>query len=300
MQETVLITGGSGLVGTRLTEILISKGYGVRHMSRRGNLSAQVPAFKWDISTGDWDRNAIEGVHYIIHLAGAGIADGRWTKRRKEEILQSRVKSSQLVCEMVKASNGKIKGVVSSSAVGYYGIDKQLDIVTEETEPGDDFTAKVCVKWEEAVSKCSSETKLGILRTGIVLSTKGGAMPKMAAPIKLGVGSPIGNGQQPMPWIHMDDLCNMYIHAMENGLEGVYNAVAPMPVSNKVFTQELARTLNRKILLPNVPAFALKLLFGEMSQILLTGVSASSKKIEATEFKFSWPNLDIALGDLYK
>lgn len=299
MQETVLITGGSGLVGTRLTELLIDKGYAVKHMSRTRNLQAKAPAFKWDLGSGDWDRDAIEGVRYIINLAGAGIADARWTANRKAEILDSRVKSSALVCEMVKASNGKIKGVISSSAVGYYGVDKYSDVVTEQSEPGEDFMAQVCIDWENAIMECSKETKVAIVRTGIVLSTEGGALPKMALPIKLGVGSPIGNGQQSMPWIHIDDLCTIYLFMMENSLEGTYNAVAPAPVSNKVFTKELAKALHRKIIFPNVPSFVLKLIFGEMAQVLLTGVSASSKKIETSGFTFGYAALDLALEDLY-
>lgn len=299
MQETVLITGGSGLIGTRLSQLLVQKGYAVRHMSRKRNIEGNIPSYKWDLKTMEWDRGCIVSVSYIIHLAGAGVADGRWTTKRRKEIVNSRVKSSQLVCEMVNEAKGSIKGVVSTSAIGYYGIDRELDIVHEDAAPGEDFLAQVSVKWEEAISECSNTVNVSVIRTGIVLSNKGGALPKMALPVKLGVGSPLGTGEQPMPWIHIDDLCRMYIHAMEKGINGPYNGVAPEPVSNKVFTQELASVLNRRILLPNVPAFMLKLLFGEMAQVLLTGVNASSDKIAATGYEWNFKTLDLALEDIY-
>lgn len=279
---------------------MVEKGYVVRHLSRTRDLQARTPSYQWDLNKKTWEEDAIEGVSYIIHLAGAGVADGRWTAQRKKQILNSRVFGSELVCQMVEQAKGKIKAVVSSSAVGYYGMNRGSEIAKEDSTPGNDFLADVCVKWENSILQCASETKVSILRTGIVLSSKGGALPKMALPVRLWVGSPIGSGHQAMPWIHIDDLCTMYIYAMEQQLEGAYNATAPEPVENKVFTKVLARVLRRKTFLPNVPAFVLKLIFGEMAQVLLTGVNASSEKITSKGFVWQFTNLESALRDIYK
>jgi uncharacterized protein len=292
MQETVLITGGSGLIGTRLTQLLIKKGFGVRHISRNC-IHNDNPCFAWDLKKGVWDLKAIQGVTSIIHLAGANVAEGRWTNKRKRQILESRIKGSELVCEMVEASSGAIKNVISASAVGYYGVNI-IDILMKETAlPGKDFLADVCVQWEQAISRCTA--KVSIFRTGVVLSNIGGALPKMLAPIKWGLGSPLGNGSQWMPWIHIDDLCSMYLYALENKLEGIYNAVSPQPTTNKALTLQLAKASNRKILLPNVPSFVLKLMFGEMAQILLAGAKISAAKIESTGFKLKYPKLEQAV-----
>ncbi len=296
MQETVLITGGSGLVGTRLTQYLIEKGYRVNHISRKCNPEETALCFIWDLATGYWDKEAIEGVSYIIHLAGANVAEGRWTTKRKQQILESRVKSSQMVSEMVKASNGSIKSVISASAVGYYGISMGDSLVDETLEAGNDFLANVCKQWENAISVC--DTNVAILRLGVVLSNNGGAISKMVAPIKWGVGSPLGLGSQLMPWIHIDDLCTMFLFAIEKKWQGAYNAVAPQIVSNKEFTYQLASAVNRKIIVPNVPSFALRLMLGDMSEMLLTGVNVSTTKTEKARFQFDFPSLSMALNDL--
>lgn len=298
MQETVLITGGSGLVGSHLSNLLISGGYKTRHISRRCNGDNKTPCFEWNLETGKWDPNVIKGVKYIIHLAGANVAEGRWTARRKAEILDTRVLGSQLVCEMVEASKGAIKSVVSASAVGYYGIDKGDESVDEKGSSGNDFLADVCVQWEKAISDCNASVV--ILRTGVVLSMKGGAVPKMLTPIKLGVGSPLGSGDQLMPWIHIDDLCRMYLFAIKNDLKGVYNAISNQIITNKEFTHQLASTCNRSVLFPNVPSFVLKILVGEMANMLLTGVNASASKINNAGFKFNYPSLSLALNQLIK
>ncbi len=297
MQETVLITGGAGLVGSHLTNFLRSKNYAVRHISRSCT-KEKSDCFVWDLNSGYWDKNAIANVDFIIHLAGANVAEGRWTAQRKQQILESRIEGSKIVAEMVEASEGKIKGVVSASAVGYYGTIKSGTLALETDKPGTDFLAKVCVQWENEIAK--SKTTVAILRTGVVLAKDGGAVPKMSMPIKLGLGSPLGSGTQPMPWIHIDDLCNMYLFALENGLSGVYNAVATEIVSNQELTQELGKSVNKKIWMPNVPAFMLKLMLGEMSSMLLTGVNASPKKIEGVGFEFNYSSLSKALSQLLK
>ncbi len=296
MQETVLITGGSGLVGSHLTTLLLSNGYRVRHLSRNKEKGKEVEQFKWNLVKEEWDSTSIIGVDYIIHLAGANVAEGRWTTQRKKQILETRIAGSRLVAEMVEASQGSIKGVVSASAVGYYGIDYKEKPAIETDEPGADFLADVCVQWEREVKKCA--TKVAILRTGVVLAKEGGAVPKMLAPIKFGVGAPLGSGKQPMPWIHINDLCNMYLFAVQNGLDDVYNAVAPNSVTNQELTNQLAKAANRKLLLPNVPAFMLKLMLGEMSSMLLTGVEVSVDKVLKKGFEFRFSTLTSALSHL--
>lgn len=293
MQETILITGGSGLVGTHLTTLLLSKGYEVRHISRSGSKGNIVPSFSWNLDDNAWQPEAIKGVDYIIHLAGANVAEGRWTKKRKQQILESRIRGSKLVTEMVEASNGAIKGVISASAVGFYGIRNPDNLVTESDHPGDDFLAKVCMQWEKSIEQ--SNTNLAILRTGVVLSKDGGAIPKMLTPIKLGIGSPLGAGYQPMPWIHINDLCNIYLFAIEKGLKGVFNAVAPEIVTNKELTHVMAKAVSRKILFPNVPAFVLRVMLGEMSSMLLIGVRVSANKITEAGFEFEYPTITKAL-----
>jgi len=297
MQETILITGGSGLVGIHLTKLLLSKNYKIIHIGRSVSGKEVVPAFQWDLASNYWDNEAIKEIDYIIHLAGANVAEGRWTTQRKQQIIETRIDGSKLVAQMVKASKGKIKGVVSASAVGYYGAHKDKPTI-ETDESGADFLADVCVKWEQEISKCA--TKVAVLRTGVVLAKEGGAIPKMLTPIKLGVGASLGTGNQPMPWIHINDLCNMYLFAIQNRLEGVYNAVAPEPVSNKELTRQLAKAVNRKILLPNIPGFVLKLMLGEMASMLLTGVEVSADKIEKEGFKFDYPEIAKALNQLLK
>ncbi len=295
MQETILITGSSGLVGTHLTALLLSNKYIVKHISRHIK-EGDVPCFTWNLDEKVWDSKAIEGVDYIVHLAGANVAEGRWTKARKRKIFESRAVGSQLVAEMVEASKGRIKGVVSASAVGYYGTKATRNSKVETDKAGADFLANVCVTWEKEILKC--KTNVTVLRTGVVLSKNGGAIPKMLSPIKWGVGSPLGSGDQIMPWVHINDLCEMYIFAIKNKFSGVYNAVAPEITSNSDFIHAIAKVVNQRIFFPNVPSFVLKMMLGEMSTMLLTGVAASSKKIITAEFKFQFKNLDNALNQL--
>ncbi len=296
MKKTVLITGGSGLVGTHLTKLLLSKAYKVIHLGRKVSGKEIVPTYQWNLTGNYWDAKAIKEVDYIIHLAGANVADGRWTNQRKQQILKTRIDGSKLVAEMVEAAQGRIKGVVSASAVGYYGIVNKNKPAIETDEPGVDFLADVCIKWEQEASECA--TKVAILRTGVVLAKEGGAISKMLTPIKLGVGASLGTGKQPMPWIHINDLCNMYLFAIQNRLEGVYNAVAPEYISNKELTLQLAKAANRKILFPNIPGFVLKLMLGEMASMLLTGVEVSAEKITEEGFEFNYSTFTNALGHL--
>ena len=301
MSKHILITGGTGLVGKQLTEFLLNKDYRVSHLSRKPGTDARVATYLWDIKKGEIDGHCIDGVDTIIHLAGSAIADERWTDERKKDIIESRTKSIQLVYDVLKKNQHSVKTVISASGVGYYS-DRGNDIMTETCAPAHDFMGTCCVAWENAVDE-AKELGLRVVkfRTGVILSLEGGALPKIAAPVKFGVGAALGSGKQWMPWIHENDVIYMYRFAIEHEeLSGAYNMVAPDPVTNKQFTKAIAKVLGRPFWLPNVPAFALKLALGEMSTVVLGSTNASAKKIKAAGFSFSYPELTGALKDIYK
>ncbi len=211
MSKKILITGASGLIGTRLTEMLIQKGYQVSHLGRTRKLGS-VQTYLWNVDEGEVDAEAFVGVDTIMHLAGAGIADKRWNKKRKKEILESRIKSSSLLYQALKKGNHSVKTVIAASAIGYYGFNLDEDIYDEESKPGSDYLAQVTKQWEEEVEKIESlGIRLTKLRIGIVLSDKGGALIEMAKPVRFGVGAVLGTGRQYLSWIHIDDLCAMFI-----------------------------------------------------------------------------------------
>ena len=302
MTTSILLTGASGLVGTRLTDMLLQKGYQVAHLGR-SKRPGKVPSYVWNVAKGEFDPEALNGVDAIIHLAGAGVAEKRWTSRRKKEILESRTKSSALLYETLKKMNSKVRAVVSASAIGYYGFGlDEKTLFTEESKPGNDYLSRVVVAWEREVDAIAS---LGIrvvkIRIGIVLSDKGGALKEMAGPIKIGIGSPLGSGKQILSWIHLDDLCAMFIRAVEDeSMKGAYNAVSPQPVTNRDMTRALAKVLNRPLLLPPVPAFVLRIMIGEMTDIVVNGRNVSSEKIRKTGFTFKFTDLKSALEALFQ
>ncbi|WKN46171.1 TIGR01777 family oxidoreductase [Tunicatimonas pelagia] len=303
MNATVLISGGTGLVGTRLTQLLQEKGYTVTHLSRSVSGDEKVKTYQWNIKKKEIDPEALIGVDYIIHLAGAGIADKRWTDKRKELILKSRTESTELLRDSIaKLNNHAIKAFVSASAVGYYGIDTGKTWVDEESPSGDGFAAEVTHQWEAAVDKINPlNLRVVKIRIGIVLSEKGGALVKIMQPIKFGVGAPLGRGNQYMSWVHLDDLCRLFIFALEQReIQGVYNGVAPNPATNHELTKKTADVLNKPLFLPNIPAFALKLLLGEMAQVVTGGNRVKSDKIEKAGFEFKYTDLRPALVDLLK
>ena len=295
---SILITGGTGLIGKHLCNVLRSKGYKILILSR--NKTNNPNTYYWNISENYIDPKAIQKADYVIHLAGAGIADKRWTKKIKKELIDSRVKSANLLFSKIKTLNPNLKAFISASGIGYYGTITSEKIFKETDASGNDFLATVCKVWEEASKQFNSlNIRTVILRTGVVFSKKGGAFEKMSQPIKLGFGSPIGTGNQYIPWIHIDDLCNMYVEAIENNeLNGIYNAVASDYVTNEFLTKSIATILDKKAWLPNVPSFMLKLIFGEMAVILLEGSRVSAEKIKSTGFKFKYPFLLEALKDL--
>ncbi len=296
MAKNILIAGASGLIGKKLTALLLQQGHEVSHLGR-SKRAGIVPSYTWDPKKGTYDKAAIEGVEVVINLAGAGVADRRWSPSRKKEILESRVQSVSLLSAMIEDSS--VQTVIGASAIGYYGF-SPAGVVEETHPPGSDFLAQVTNAWEDEYETIKEKGKRVInFRIGIVLAEEGGALQEIAKPIRYFAGAPLGSGKQMMSWIHIDDLCMMFLHAIEQiQFEGVYNAVSPNPVSNKQMTKAIAKRLGRPILVPFVPSIILKLLLGEMSGIILNGAEVSSKKIERTGFKFSFETAASALDDL--
>lgn len=294
----ILVTGGTGLIGKHLCILLRKKGYNIFILSRS---STDAPnTYYWNIKDGYIEPKAIEEADYIIHLAGAGIADSRWSKSRKKELVNSRVKSTKLLFEKITALNPNLKGFIAASGIGYYGAITSEKIFRESDGAGTDFLATICKLWEKESMKFDTlNIRTVIFRTGVVLSKNGGALEKISHPIKLGVGSSLGSGNQYIPWIHITDLCNMYINAIENAeLHGIYNAVSPEHITNSELTNSIAASLKKKIRLPNVPSFVLKTLLGKMAVILLEGSRVSSEKISNTGFKFEFKTLKDTVTDL--
>ncbi len=298
--QKVLITGGTGLIGKKLTALLLNKGYEVSLLSRKANESKTVKTFTWDVEKNIIDPNSLKNVDIIIHLAGEGIADKRWTSERKKSIINSRVNSTQLLFDSLSKIKHQVHSFISASAIGYYG-DRNDELLTEESQVGKGFLAESCLQWENTVDKINElNIRVVKLRTGIVLSKDGGALAKMAVPFKFGFGTALGSGKQWMSWIHEEDLCNMYLHAIEHSqLKGSYNAVSPNPVNNKTFSKVLAKVLNRPFFLPNVPAFILKIILGEMSTVVLNSNKVSANKILKEGFHFKYENLEEGLKKIF-
>jgi len=305
---TILITGGTGLVGKALGQALLQKGYQVIILSRQAGKPSAVANLsyaQWNVESQTIDRAAIEKADYIIHLAGAGVADKRWTKKRKQEILDSRVNSSKLIVDSLTAIPNKVQTVVSASAIGWYGPDPVVPNphpFTEEAPANDDFLGTTCKLWEESIEPVTQLGKrLVKLRTGIVLSTAGGALKEFIRPMKFGVAAVLGSGKQVISWIHIGDLVNMFIAAIEKeDMNGAYNAVAPHPVSNKEMTLKLAKSRKKFFISFHVPSFMLKLILGEVSVEVLKSATVSSLKVTKTGFQFQFPLIDGALTELLK
>lgn len=296
----VLISGGTGSIGSLMADFLHRQGHEVGLLSRSEKNDGTFKTYKWNIKDNYLDPEALESCDYIIHLAGAGIADKAWTAGRKKEIIESRVLSTDLLYNQVKKHKTPLKAFISASAVGYYGQVTSNKNFTEKDKSANDFVGKTCFLWEQAAEQFED---LGIrtvrLRIGVVLMEKGGALEKMVQPIRMGFGSPLGSGKQYIPWIHVDDLIGMFFKALtSDDMSGAYNAVAPEPASNAEFTRILARVLNKKLWLPNVPAFVLKALLGERASLVLKGSRVSSQKIESTGFTFKYGSLEPALKNL--
>lgn len=295
----LLITGGTGLVGTSLSRKLLKKGHEVTYLSRKPKHNALgIKEYAWDVDRETYDPQAFENVDIIINLAGAPI-NKRWTPEYKSEVLRSRVDGTRLLYKAVQKEKVALKTMISASAVGYYPNDPKL-MYSENDAPGSDFLSMVTQKWEQETQNFET---LGIrtvrFRIGVVLSTEGGALPAILKPLKLGFGAPLGDGLQWMSWIHIEDLTGIICHLAENeNTQGVYNAVAPNPATNEELTKTAAKVLGKPLWLPNVPAAALKLALGEMSTTALASNKVSSYKIENVGYQFKFPRLKEALEDL--
>jgi uncharacterized protein len=301
--QTVLITGGTGLTGTALTKLLVQKGYSVIILSRsKRAASPENPAVSyalWDVAAQTIDVAAVQQADFIVHLAGAGVMDKRWTAAYKKEIVDSRTRSSELIVNTLTNNPNKVKAIVSASAIGIYGTDSEPAIPFEEDAPADNsFLGETCRLWEASIDPVTALGKrLVKLRIGIVLSRNGGALAEFEKPVRLGVAAILGNGRQMISWLHIDDLCGMIVYAIENeGLLGVYNAVAPAPVSNKTLTLTLAGEMKGKFFIPvYVPAFVLKLMLGPGSIEILKSTTVDCKKIQLAGYAFSYSNIKDAL-----
>ncbi|MFO7370319.1 MAG: TIGR01777 family oxidoreductase [Bacteroidales bacterium] len=298
--ENILITGGTGLIGKHLTKMLIDNGYSVALLGRKINKTGDLQTWFWDIENNTVDAGALDSADYIIHLAGAGIGDKRWSKRRKKEIRDSRIRSAQLIFDQVMQGKRRVKAFLSASAIGYYGGTTSEKIFSETDPPAADFLGETCRLWEEAADRFrNAGIRTVKIRTGVVLTPKGGALSKLALPVKMGIGSHLGNGSQYMPWIHIEDLCGIYLKALKDqSVQGSYNAVAPEHITNRQLMKAIAGVLHKPMWFPPVPAFALRLLFGEMASLFLSGSRVSCNQITRTGYAFKYSRLKDALGNL--
>jgi uncharacterized protein (TIGR01777 family) len=313
---TVLITGGTGMIGTALSRRLLNEGYNVIILSRNPKetaashpLGAERNFFrssgnlfysKWDVKGMTIDASALAEADFIIHLAGAGVAAQRWSEARKREIRESRTRSSELLLKALREQPNKVKAVISASAIGYYGPDNGTPF-TEEDKPAGDFLGSTCQQWEQSIDPVSDLGKrLVKLRLGIVLANEGGALKEFRKPLRMGVAAILGDGQQMVSWVHIDDICRAFIHAMEqDSMQGVYNLTAPEPIPNRTLTLTLAKKMNGSLFIPlRVPSFVLKAMLGEMSIEVLKSATVSSRKIQSAGFKFQYPDIDQALTNL--
>jgi uncharacterized protein (TIGR01777 family) len=297
----ILITGATGLIGTELVALLLQNGITVHYLTTSKKKIESKPnyhGFFWNPNQGIIDENALMGVDSIIHLAGATVAK-RWTSKYKQEIIESRILSSNVLFKALKDNPHSVKQIVSASAIGIYPDSLTKNYTEENADIDESFLGKVVMKWEESVNKFKLlNIKVTKIRTGLVLSTKGGALPEMLKPINMGIGSPFGSGKQVQSWIHINDLVELYLFAVQNELNGAYNAVAPNPVTNKKLTQEIAAVVKKPLFMPNIPKFLMALVLGEMHTILFASQNVSSDKIEEEGFKFQYKQLDKALINL--
>ena len=302
MAKKVLITGGSGFLGRHITEKLLAQGYSVNYLSRNPEKTERIKSYYWDPGAGQFDEQALHHLEYIVNLAGANIGDEPWTAERKREILESRTKSTAFLRDQLKKANHEVKALISASAVGCYGIDNGDDWLKENSDYGDDFLANVTKGWEDEASLYGDlKIRVVLLRFGVILSETGGALPKIIKPIKLGVGAPLGDGNQWMSWIHIDDAAGIVgfcINDEEERISGIYNAVAPNPVTNKEFTRLAAAILKKPLFMPAVPKFLLRMILGERASMVLGSSRVSSDKIVQAGYHFKYHTADQALKDL--
>ena len=299
----VAVTGATGLVGGALSRNLIQAGHQVLVLARNPEKAQekipQVEALPWDATSGISPGQALEGLDAVVHLAGAPLAAGRWTSRRKAMIVESRVAGTRKLVEALSQCQNPPRVLVNASAIGYYGSSED-ELFEETSPPGQDFLAELCQQWEsEARRATESGVRVVLVRSGFILSTEGGALPRMLPPFKMGVGGPLGSGKQWMSWIHIKDEVDAILYAIEKeGMEGPLNLTAPNPVTNADFTSALALALRRPAFF-RVPGFVLRLMFGEMAEtLLLSGQRVLPSNLQKGGYRFSFSELSKALDDL--
>jgi uncharacterized protein (TIGR01777 family) len=299
-ETSVLISGGGGLIGRYLTSALISKGYRVSHLSRKEGKKGQVTVFRWDPEQNILSPGALEGVDFLIHLAGANLGEKRWSERRKEEIVSSRVDSARLLNRVMTQNGFRLKAFISASAIGYYGSVTSDKIFKEDDLPARDFLGTTCRNWEEAADLFEEAgTRVVKIRTSVVLEKSDSALSKLMKPARFGFLVNTGSGNQYMPWIHIHDLTEIYLKAMtDSAMTGPYNAVAPQHVTGREFTKTLAMVMNRQVFPIPVPEIILRAALGEMSDVILKGSRASCDKIINAGYTFRFSNLKDALIEI--
>ena len=300
---TVLITGATGLVGQELVNLLLQNGYTIHYLSTsKSKLVSQnnYKGFYWNPKTSEIDLNALTDVEVIVHLAGANVAK-KWTSSYKEEIIESRVLSTRLLYKTLQKSSHQVKQIVSASAIGIYPNDFNYIYHETDNKVDNSFLGNVVQQWEEEVNQFEKlQINVAKIRIGIVLAKEGGALQEMAKPIKMGVGAAFGSGEQYQSWIHIQDLVGIFQFVIQNQLSGVFNGVAPYPVTNAVLTKAIAKTLGKPLFLPNIPQFVMKIMLGEMHQILFSSQHVSCRKLLDLKYQFKFASLDKALNDLLK
>ena len=296
----ILITGGSGLLGKRISQLLVKEGHQVVWLGRVQGEWQGIKKFKWDPETSYIEKEAFDGVEHIIHLAGAGIADKAWTKSYKEELLKSRVKSSALLYRCVHENRFPIKSIVGASAIGYYGYSNSDKVFTEEDKPDASFLSELCVKWENSYTPFSEAgIRVAIIRIGIVLSKDGGFYAKLAPLYKLGLGSVFTKKTNYLSWIHIRDLSALFDFCLKNkNCQGVFNAVSSESTLITDFSRQFAASLNKPLFMPVLPEFFARLIMGERSVMLTKGVRVSNEKIKTLGFEFEFDTAQKALEDL--
>lgn len=285
----ILIAGGTGFIGKTLIPFLAQKGHEINVLTRREMVDVEnIHYYRWNVEKGFMDLHALDGVDALINMTGTNIGEKRWTKDRKEEILNSRVKPLELLLKSILESGKRIEVLISSSAVGYYGAVTMDHVFTEEDRNGADFPAYVCKSWEDAAWKFQKVAdRVVILRKGVVIGKDGGIYLKLRPLARLGISIALGNGKQYFPWVCMDDLIRIYNHILENRkTEGVFNIVSDEHITMNEFSEKVLHSLGRRKLLPNIPAWIIRILFRERSEMLLQGSKVSNEKIRKTGFGF--------------
>jgi uncharacterized protein len=300
--SSILITGGTGLIGKYLTSVLLSEGYKVCHLSRNAGQSGNIRVFEWNPEQNIADPSAFDGIDCIIHLAGANIGEKRWTENRRKEIVKSRVDSARLLFNIVSNNRIPLKTFISASAAGYYGSVTSDIIHSEEDMPGTDFLGTTCKKWEDAADLFADKGIRTVkIRTAVVLEKNDSALSKLMLPARFGFLVQTGNGRQYMPWIHIIDLCNIYLKAIrDENMSGPYNAVSPQHTTHKEFIRTLAREMNCPVFPVHVPEFVLRIILGNMSDVILKGSRVSSVKTETAGYIFRYPVLEEALKNIIR